>query len=39
MLSLQRHKRALASSVLDQGPVGTGTLSEGEIDELLSPLY
>ena len=38
MLSLQRHKRRLASSVLDSGPAGTGALTEGDIDELLAPL-
>ena len=38
MLSLQKHKRALASSVLDAGPSGTNALSESDIDELLAPL-
>jgi superfamily II DNA or RNA helicase len=38
MLSLQKHKRALASAILDNGQAGTGALSERDIDDLLAPL-
>jgi SNF2 family DNA or RNA helicase len=38
MLSLQRHKRMLASAILDRGAAATGALSERDIDDLLAPL-
>ncbi len=38
MLSLQRHKQALADAILDRGAVASGRLTEHEIDDLLAPL-
>ncbi len=38
MLSLQRHKRLLATAILDKGNAAAGTLSERDIDDLLAPL-
>jgi superfamily II DNA or RNA helicase len=38
MLSLQRHKRLLATAILDKGNAGSGPLSERDIDDLLAPL-
>ncbi len=38
MLSLQKHKRLLASAILDRGPAAAGALSERDIDDLLAPL-
>jgi superfamily II DNA or RNA helicase len=38
MLSLQKHKRALANAILDRGAAAAGSLSERDIDDLLAPL-
>ncbi|HEU4612924.1 MAG TPA: DEAD/DEAH box helicase [Kofleriaceae bacterium] len=38
MLSLQRHKRLLATAILDKGNTPAGTLSERDVDDLLAPL-
>jgi superfamily II DNA or RNA helicase len=38
MLSLQRHKRLLATAILDKGNAGAGPLSERDLDDLLAPL-
>ena len=38
MLGLQRHKRLLADSILDNGPVQTPQMTERDIDHLLAPL-
>jgi superfamily II DNA or RNA helicase len=38
MLSLQRHKKLLASAILDKGHAESGSLSERDIDDLLAPL-
>jgi len=38
MLSLQKHKRALANAILDRGTAAAGHLSERDIDDLLAPL-
>ena len=38
MLSLQKHKRNLANSILDNGPTAQPQLSERDVDDLLAPL-
>jgi superfamily II DNA or RNA helicase len=38
MLGLQRHKRKLADAILDKGSNATGSLTERDVDDLLSPL-
>jgi superfamily II DNA or RNA helicase len=38
MLSLQRHKRLLATAILDKGNTANATLSERDLDDLLAPL-
>lgn len=38
MLSLQRHKRLLADSILDNGAAAKGALTERDVDDLLAPL-
>ncbi|MBA3397633.1 MAG: DEAD/DEAH box helicase [Deltaproteobacteria bacterium] len=38
MLSLQKHKRQLASSILDGGQAAAGSLTQRDVDDLLSPL-
>lgn len=38
MLSLQRHKRLLATAILDKGNSASSTLSERDVDDLLAPL-
>ncbi|HEX5064210.1 MAG TPA: DEAD/DEAH box helicase [Kofleriaceae bacterium] len=38
MLSLQRHKRLLATAILDKGNTAGPTLSERDLDDLLAPL-
>ncbi|MBA3817648.1 MAG: DEAD/DEAH box helicase [Deltaproteobacteria bacterium] len=38
MLGLQRHKRLLANSILDNGQAATASLTERDLDDLLAPL-
>ncbi|MBS1118513.1 MAG: Superfamily helicase, family [Deltaproteobacteria bacterium] len=38
MLGLQRHKRQLASAILDDGAAATNGLTERDLDDLLAPL-
>jgi SNF2 family DNA or RNA helicase len=38
MLGLQKHKSKLADAILDQGAVSGPTLTERDVDDLLSPL-
>ena len=38
MLSLQRHKKLLATAILDRGGANSTQLSERDIDDLLAPL-
>ena len=38
MLSLQKHKRHLADSILATGPIAPSALTEHDVDDLLAPL-